>query len=81
MTGTVLTADITLEEGVLINLNCAIGHNCVIGTGAVMLLGVKIGVNPVVGAGSVVTKDVEPYSLVVGTSARVVCKLHSPVAP
>jgi acetyltransferase-like isoleucine patch superfamily enzyme len=42
------------------------------------LAGVTIGNGSVVGAGSVVTKDVEEYSVVVGNPARVVKKLSPP---
>lgn len=41
-----------------------------IGTHAVILPGVKIGKGAIIGAGAVVTKDVEPYSLVAGVPAR-----------
>ncbi len=43
-----------------------------IGGGAIITQGVKIGKNAVVGAGSVVTKDVPPFSVVVGNPAKVV---------
>jgi acetyltransferase-like isoleucine patch superfamily enzyme len=41
-----------------------------IGAGAVILPGIEIGEYSVVGAGSVVTKNVPPYSVVVGNPAR-----------
>ncbi len=41
-----------------------------IGSHAIILPGVTVGQGGVVGAGSVVTKDVEPYSLVAGIPAR-----------
>ena len=44
--------------------------NCNIGAGAILLPGVRIGHHATVGAGSVVTKDVMPYSVVVGCPAR-----------
>lgn len=43
-----------------------------IGFGATVLKGVRIGKGAVVGAQSVVTKDVEPYTIVVGNPARVI---------
>lgn len=43
-----------------------------IGIGAIILPGVTIGEGAVVGAGAVVSKDVPPYSLVVGIPAKVV---------
>ncbi len=42
-----------------------------IGGGAILLPGVEIGADAFVGAGAVVTKDVEPGMLVVGSPARV----------
>lgn len=41
-----------------------------IGFGAVVLTGVTIGRGAIVAAGSVVTKDVEPYTIVAGNPAR-----------
>jgi len=47
-----------------------IGEGATIGANATIICGVKIGEYAMVGAGAVVTKDVEPYSLVVGNPAR-----------
>ncbi|TCR70024.1 CatB-related O-acetyltransferase [Bosea sp. BK604] len=47
-----------------------IGHDVWIGTRAMILGGVTIGHGAVVAAGAVVTKDVEPYSIVGGVPAR-----------
>lgn len=41
-----------------------------IGVGCIILSGVKIGMGSIVAAGSVVTKDVEPYSIYAGNPAR-----------
>ncbi len=43
-----------------------------IGTGAIILKGVKIHRGSIVAAGSVVTKDVPPYTIVAGVPAKVV---------
>ncbi len=43
-----------------------------IGSGATILAGVTIGTHALVGAGAVVTRDVPPYAVVVGTPARVI---------
>ena len=43
--------------------------------GCIILAGVTIGENAVVGAGSVVTKDVEPYTVVAGNPAKIIKKL------
>ena len=48
----------------------SIGDNCFIGTGAFVGKGVSIGNNCLIAANSVVTNDVEDYSIVGGTPAR-----------
>lgn len=53
---------------------CVIGHDVWIGHGAIVLPGVTIGTGAVVGAGAVVSKDVEPYTVVVGVPAKPVRK-------
>jgi virginiamycin A acetyltransferase len=47
-----------------------IGNGVWIGDRAIVLAGVKIGDGSVVGAGSVVTRDVEPFTIVAGVPAR-----------
>ena len=47
-----------------------IGNDVWVGMGSYILRGVTIGDGAVVGANSVVTKDVAPYSIVVGSPAR-----------
>jgi maltose O-acetyltransferase len=49
-----------------------IGHDVLIGAGAVILPGCSIGTGAVIGAGSVVTRDVAPYAIVAGSPARVI---------
>ena len=46
--------------------------NCFIGNNAILLPGIEIGPNSVVGAGSVVTKTVEPRTIVAGNPARMI---------
>ena len=48
-----------------------IEDGCDVGTGSIILPGVKIGEGSIVGAGSVVTKDVPPYSVVAGNPAKI----------
>lgn len=47
-----------------------IGHDVWIGHGATVMKGVHIGTGAVVGSGAIVTKDVAPYTVVVGVPAR-----------
>ncbi|GMA85444.1 hypothetical protein GCM10025868_06940 [Angustibacter aerolatus] len=49
-----------------------IGHDVWIGFGATVLGGVTIGHGAVIGARAVVTRDVSPYAVVVGSPARVI---------
>ena len=45
-----------------------------IGARSVILPGVKIGTGSIIAVGSVVTKDVEPFSIVAGVPAKLVNK-------
>jgi len=49
-----------------------VGHDCWIGTGAVIMGGVTVGTGAVVAARAVVTHDVPPYAIVAGVPARIV---------
>lgn len=49
-----------------------IGHDVWVGEGAVILSGITIGSGSVIGASTIVSKDVPPYSIVVGNPGRVV---------
>lgn len=51
------------------NLDVQIGNDVWIGWGAIIMAGVSIGDGAVVGAGALVSKDVEPYSVVGGVPA------------
>lgn len=52
-----------------------IKHDAWIGAGAIIMPDVTIGEGAVVGAGSVVTKDVDPYTVVAGVPAKILKKL------
>ncbi len=54
------------RKGIVIEDDCWLGHNVTV------VDGVTIGKGCVIGAGSVVTKDIPPYSIAVGTPAKVV---------
>ena len=55
-----------------------IGHDVWIGHGAIVLPGVEIGNGAVVGAGSVVTDDIEPYTIVAGNPAEPIRRRFPP---
>lgn len=48
-----------------------IGHDCWIGTNAIVMGGVTIGTGAIVAAGAVVTHDVPPFAIVAGVPARI----------
>lgn len=73
---------LTHEEAIanrlhLIGSQVTIEEDCWLGTGAIVLPGVRIGKGSVIGAGAVVTKDIPPYSVAIGVPARVVRSINS----
>ena len=58
-------------RGLQYNKDVYIGENTWIGSGAVIVPGVRIGKNTVIGAGSVVTKDIPDNVVAVGNPCRV----------
>ena len=63
-------------SGSMCNKPVEIGDRVWLGSRVIVLKGVSIGHDSVVGAGAIVTRSVPPYSLVVGTAARVVRSLE-----
>ena len=57
--------------------NISVGDDVWIGYKSTILSGVSIGQGAIVAAGSVVTKDVEPYSIVGGNPAKIIKKRFS----
>lgn len=55
-----------------------IGNDVWIGCGAILMPGIKIGDGAVIGAGAVVTKDVDPYTVVAGVPAAFLKRRFSP---
>jgi len=47
-----------------------LGNNVFLGANAVILPGIRVGDGAIIGAGSIVTKDVDAYSVVAGNPAR-----------
>ena len=56
----------------LSNGSVIIGNDVWIGERSTIMSGVSIGDGAVIGAGSIVTKNVEPYSIVAGNPARII---------
>jgi acetyltransferase-like isoleucine patch superfamily enzyme len=52
-----------------------IGDNCWLGANVILTSGDSIGERSVIGANSVVTRDIEPYSIAAGAPARVLRKI------
>jgi acetyltransferase-like isoleucine patch superfamily enzyme len=72
------TADGRLKDGRDWTLLCtSVESRAAIGSGAVVLGGVRIGQGALVGAGAVVTKDVAPGDVVAGAPARVLAGRHA----
>jgi acetyltransferase-like isoleucine patch superfamily enzyme len=61
-----------IEQGYFPSAPVVLKRGCWVGANAILLPGVTIGENSVVGAGSVVTRDVPPRSVAVGSPAHVV---------
>ena len=57
--------------------NTVIGHDVWIGSEAVVMPGVQIGHGAVIGTRALVTKDVEPYTIIGGNSAKPIRKRFS----
>ena len=70
-----------LFEGELKNLkitnNINIGNDVWIGHNAIIVGGLNIGNGAIIAAGAVVTKDVDPYTIVAGVPAKLVSKRFS----
>ncbi len=69
-----LTHDPQNPDFVCVEAPVHIGDYVWIGARAIILPGITIGDGAVVGAGAVVTRDVEPYTIVAGNPARVLKK-------
>ena len=63
------------EHAILTCKPVVLKRNCWIGAGATILPGVTVGENAIVGAGAVVTKDVEPNTVVGGIPAKLIKRL------
>jgi maltose O-acetyltransferase len=59
-----------IKQGYFPNKRVTIKDGCWIGARSILMPGVTIGEGSIIGAGSVVTKDVEPYSIYGGIPAK-----------
>jgi carbonic anhydrase/acetyltransferase-like protein (isoleucine patch superfamily) len=66
---TILEDHVTVGHRAVIH-SAYIERGSLIGIGAIVLDGVRVGTGSIVGAGAVVSKDVPPFSLVVGVPAK-----------
>ena len=64
------------KEQAQYNLSVHIGRNVWIGGGAFIMPGVTIGENSIIGAHSVVTKDIPPNVIAVGTPCKVLREIN-----
>ena len=66
-----------IAKDVWIGENVVIEDDVLIGANAVILEEVTVGHHSVIGAGAVVTKDVEPYSVMAGVPAKKIKENHA----
>lgn len=72
----IIADEVSVGHGAIIH-GCTIGHGTLVGMGAIILNEAKIGEYALIGAGSLVTekKEIPPYTLSLGTPAKVVREL------
>lgn len=75
----ILSALPDVKERMIKNSKVIIEDDVWIGAGVTILPGVKIGKCAIVGAGSLITRDIEAYSIVVGSPGKVVRQLNEPI--
>lgn len=76
----VLSEYAVVTSAVTVGSEAKVGRNSYLGTRCCMLPGVHIGEGSLVGIGSVVLRDVDPYTVVVGNPARPLREARRPDA-
>lgn len=64
--------DTNAKDGIKFSGDTVIGNDVWIGTEAIIMSGVKIGDGAIIGSRAIVTKDVQPYTIVGGNPAKVI---------
>ena len=64
-----------VATGAVVCGDCEIGGSVHVGAGATLIQGIRVGDGAVIAAGAVVTRDVEPLTLVAGVPARLVRRI------
>lgn len=70
--GMEIETDIPFQSQPLSHAPIVIGEGCWLGQNVIVLPGVKIGDKSIIGAGSIVNRDIPPYSMAVGSPAKVI---------
>jgi acetyltransferase-like isoleucine patch superfamily enzyme len=65
------------QRNSLVKSKVIVEEDCWLGTGAIVLPGVRIGRGSIIGAGAVVSRDIPPCSVAIGVPARVVRQVKS----
>ena len=73
-----LLKDLGIAAPVADKAGVVIGNAVWVGDNVIVLPGVHVGDGAAIGAGSIVTRDVEPYSVVAGAPAKELRKRYSP---
>lgn len=61
-----------MSSGTTLSDSIRVGVNCFFGAGSMVIGNVSIGHGSVIGAGSQVTRDVPPFSIVIGSPAKII---------
>ena len=64
-----------IEQGHYPSQSIVLKKGCWVGANAILLAGITIGENSVIGAGSIVTHTIPPFSIAVGSPAKVIKKI------